>query len=605
MKTLTRNLALGLLLASTLSLSGCAGFPLSSSAAVSDLLATTKATAACSYQPISYGQTVNGSLSTTDCVDSSVSGDISYADYYQFTATAGDKIYIQLSSSSIDPWLMLIYPSGNYASDNNGGGGTTARIPATSGYYSLPESGTYTIVASTYYYDASTGSYALMLAKEGSPASSALGSLLTIIEYYNSDLKHYFMTSDPLEAVGIDQGAAGPGWSRTGYSIKAYSRINPPSGTSAVCRFYGTPGKGPNSHFFTASAGECAIVKQDPGWFYEGIPFYVQPKNGTSCPAGTFPLYRAYNNRFAYNDSNHRFSTDYAVYQQMIANGWVGEGMVMCVNAASSSGSQTEREVRQMVDDTLSIITGAGGSGVTALFSDIFSALSNPSSTCPQATSNPPLTGLQSFPPSLTISANYGTGCTSSTGSSMSGSATLALSNLAMSQASSGAPINVSGNFSLTLNKVKKNGVLLGNGQLTGDLNLAISLSSSSGQSSGTANIQFTNLVLSTGTLINGTVSLAIASNTQQNSSVNITTSAGPVILSLQLTENSSGAAIMNTTSAGTVRNYSTQISNLQLSPKTCANYPVGGTITFAKGGQTSTVTFNASCDGSYNYVGP
>lgn len=591
MKTSIRGLALGTLLASALSLS-----------------ATSVDAAACAYQTIAYGQTVNGSLSTTDCTDDYADGSIYYIDYYQFTGTAGDKIYIQQTSSSIDPWLMLIYPSGNYSTDNNGGGGTTARIPAASGYYTLPESGTYLLGASNYDPPLATGSYTLQLVKEGSPSSTSQGSLLTVIEFYNSNYKHYFMTSDPLEAVGIDQGSAGPAWSRTGYTFKAFSRVNPPANTNAVCRFYGTPGVGPNSHFFTARAGECALVKTDPHWTFEGNPYYSVPVVGNSCSAGTVPLYRAYNNRFdIYNDANHRFTTSQTVYQEMIAQGWIGEGIVMCVNATSSSGSATEQAVRQMVDNTLTIITGAGGAGITTQLESILSSLSNPaSSTCPVVTSDPPISNLETLPPSLTVSLNYGTGCTASDGSTMSGGVTLQLSNLSLSAASSSSPITVSGNFSLVLDKLRKNWVLLGNGQVAGNANLAISLSSSSGQSSGSLNIQLTNLVLSTGTLINGTVALTVASNTQQNASINLSTSNGPIVLALQLTENSSNDVItVNSTSPGTVGNYSAQISNLQMNPAVCENYPVGGTISFTKSGQTSTVTFNGSCDGNYSYTGP
>ena len=36
------------------------------------------------------------------------------------------------------------------------------------------------------------------------------------------------------------------------------------------------------------------------------------------------------NNRFAFNDSNHRFTTDLGVYNSMIGQAWVGEGIVMC-----------------------------------------------------------------------------------------------------------------------------------------------------------------------------------------------------------------------------------------------------------------------------------
>lgn len=587
MKTSIYNLAPGILLASALALSA------------------TNVDAACAYQSISYGQTVNGSLSTTDCTDD-VNGYLFYADYYQFTGTAGDKIYIQQSSSSIDPWLMLIYPSGTYTTDNDGGGGTTARIPATSGYYTLPESGTYILEASSYV-SGTTGNYTLQLVKE---TSTSTAPSLTVMEFYNTTLNHYFMTADTAEAAGIDNGAAGPGWIRTGYTFKAYPSTSAPAGSAAVCRFYGTPGKGPNSHFYTADSGECAGVKTDPGWFYEGIAYYSLLPGTSGCATGTVPLYRNYNNRWMYNDSNHRFTTDYNAYQQMIAKGWAAEGVVMCVGAGTTGttpgGSATEQEIRQMVNNTLSIVTGAGGAGMTALFGDIFSALSNPASTCPQVTSTPPLTNLNALPPSITLNANYAAGCTASNGSSMSGSATLALSNLTLSQTVSNGPINVSGNFSLTLNDVKQNGVLMGSGQISGNANLVISLNSSTGQSSGTANIQLNNLILSTGASINGTVAITIASNTQQNVGINLTTSSGPIVLNLQITESTiSDVITVNTTSTGTVGNYSTQINNLQLNPSVCKNYPVGGTISFTKNSQTSTVTFNGSCDGNYTYTGP
>lgn len=133
------------------------------------LLSTTNAGAACAYQSIAYGQTVNGSLSTTDCTDD-VNGVIFYADYYQFSGTAGDKIYIQQSSTSIDPWLMLIFPSGNFTYNDDGGGGTTARIPPASGYYALPESGTYLLEA-TSAISRTTGPYTLVLAKQAAAAT--------------------------------------------------------------------------------------------------------------------------------------------------------------------------------------------------------------------------------------------------------------------------------------------------------------------------------------------------------------------------------------------------------------------------------------------------
>ena len=42
------------------------------------------------------------------------------------------------------------------------------------------------------------------------------------------------------------------------------------------------------------------------------------------------PIYRAYSNRAAQNESNHRYATDLVFYNALIALGWSGEGVVMC-----------------------------------------------------------------------------------------------------------------------------------------------------------------------------------------------------------------------------------------------------------------------------------
>jgi hypothetical protein len=150
-------------------------------------------------------------------------------------------------------------------------------------------------------------------------------STATVYEFYNTTLNHYFRTAVAEEATAIDNGAAGPGWQRTGLNFVAYV---PGAGAgNDVCRFYNRTA---NTHFFTADADECAQVKLDPGWHYEELSFRIQQPVAGACPEGTIPVYRNYNNRFAFNDSNHRFTTSPTVYDQMKAQGWVGEGVVMC-----------------------------------------------------------------------------------------------------------------------------------------------------------------------------------------------------------------------------------------------------------------------------------
>lgn len=161
---------------------------------------------------------------------------------------------------------------------------------------------------------------------------------IEVVEFYNSVLNHYFVTGGAGEIASIESGGAGPGWSRTGDQFKAYGSAAP--GSQPVCRFYGNPAidpatglrRGPNSHFYTINAAECEFVKQnDPGWVYEGIAFYAYPlQTGGGCATGQVPVYRAYNQRWQVNDSNHRYSTSLATYNQMVAQGWSGESVVLC-----------------------------------------------------------------------------------------------------------------------------------------------------------------------------------------------------------------------------------------------------------------------------------
>ena len=173
------------------------------------------------------------------------------------------------------------------------------------------------------------GDYGLLFKLEAD--GSALAPSVSVTEFYNTTLNHYFITADPDEAAAIDGGAAGPGWQRTGRGFRAWSAaLGIPPDAQPVCRFYGTPGKGPNSHFYTADPAECDVVRGDPGWRFEGIAFYsIMPIAG-GCPVGMQKVFRAYNNRFAQNDSNHRYTTNAAIYQLMQNQGWLPEGVVLC-----------------------------------------------------------------------------------------------------------------------------------------------------------------------------------------------------------------------------------------------------------------------------------
>lgn len=153
-----------------------------------------------------------------------------------------------------------------------------------------------------------------------------------VVEFYNTHLDHYFITADANEAAGIDGGSAGPGWSRTGYTFKS-------GGDTPVCRFYGSLSPGPNSHFYTVDPGECNFLKElqastpatEKRWNFESLDFFSTPSTNGACPGGMAPVYRAYNNGFARGvDSNHRITGSPAALQEVVARGWIDEGVVMC-----------------------------------------------------------------------------------------------------------------------------------------------------------------------------------------------------------------------------------------------------------------------------------
>ncbi|MEO5694045.1 MAG: hypothetical protein ABIQ72_13045 [Usitatibacter sp.] len=159
-----------------------------------------------------------------------------------------------------------------------------------------------------------------------------VGEEVVAREFHNDILDHYFVAAGQDEIDIIQNGGAGPGWHLTGESFKVMPTASQARGpTAPVCRFYGGLSGGPNSHFFTASAEECALVKSRGGWYYEGIGFYIRPVDGTGvCPDGYLSVNRAYNNGFVRNDSNHRFSTSNSSVRALESQGWTVEGTVMC-----------------------------------------------------------------------------------------------------------------------------------------------------------------------------------------------------------------------------------------------------------------------------------
>lgn len=178
----------------------------------------------------------------------------------------------------------------------------------------------------------------------GTTATSAItAGLPRAVEYFNSANGHFFMTASASDANLLDQGVAGPIWARTGNTFSVWPASSSEPGTVEVCRFYS---HGVDSHFFTAKAADCQWLRDFErdlraqasaqgvdfrGWGYEGIAFRAKlPDAAGQCPAGTEPVYRAYNNRHELNDPNHRFTPWLPDIEVLQAKGWVYEGVAMC-----------------------------------------------------------------------------------------------------------------------------------------------------------------------------------------------------------------------------------------------------------------------------------
>jgi len=145
---------------------------------------------------------------------------------------------------------------------------------------------------------------------------------IDVIEFHHAELDHYFMSASAADIDALDSGRF-PGWTRTGLTFKA--RPVAAQGTSPVCRFYLPPPL--DSHFYSASASECAAVAAKwPQFVLEASDVFdiaLPDAASGACPALTIPVYRLFNGRV---DANHRYTTDAAVKAQMIARGYVAEG---------------------------------------------------------------------------------------------------------------------------------------------------------------------------------------------------------------------------------------------------------------------------------------
>jgi hypothetical protein len=138
------------------------------------------------------------------------------------------------------------------------------------------------------------------------------------VEYFHTVFAHFFVTADPDEIAGLDAGAFGGVFVRTGETWNVWTAAS--SSGVGVCRFFTTPGTfgTRSSHFYTPDPTECNGLKLNPNWIYEKIAGRVALPSGGVCPAGTQALYRLYNNGIT-GAPNHRYTKSLTIRNQMIS----------------------------------------------------------------------------------------------------------------------------------------------------------------------------------------------------------------------------------------------------------------------------------------------
>jgi hypothetical protein len=449
------------------------------------------------------------------------------------------------------------------------------------------------------------------------PGSSAAGAKalptaaqVTVTEFYHPAFNHYFITAYADEAAHLAAGGLPP-WIPTGHTFKVWG--GPDQGITNVCRFFSATFAPRSSHFYSNNPDECPGLSAGGVWQLESsAAFFMMPTATGSCPSGTMPLYRLYNDGKS-GAPNHRYTIQTSVRTTMIAAGWLPEGMgsngvFACVPLTGTApppppnASAFQVEVTGYVNTLLNLASGdvVDADKLGVVLDSALAALMNPASTCPVVTSTPPLASLTTLPPNLTIDFDYGDGCTVQEGTTsvtLSGNVVLSLSNVILTDA------NLSGTVAATFNNVKVDGVLVANGTVRAAANLAFS--AATGATSGPIDVTLTNFLLPDGLGISGTLGINLNSTGATMVTTDLVTSPNNVAVRLNasVVPAADGSVLVNTTGASTVGAYAVQVSGLRIDADVCTTGAIGGTVSFSQSGRTGTFTFDSSC--SYTYSGP
>ena len=191
--------------------------------------------------------------------------------------------------------------------------------------------------------------------ERGSDATTVLGALYygpltrfsttaqnvarTVVEYYSRTAKRFFITGRPNEIALLDAEPAS--FTRTGMQFSAETATVRSNDTTRapICRFYAPPeAGGSNTHFYGRDS-DCTFLKRFTTLRYEGYDFRAGlPDSSGMCPSALpQPVYRLFNQATASNDGNHRYVVSDTRKNEMLAAGWVGEGIAFCTASVTDS----------------------------------------------------------------------------------------------------------------------------------------------------------------------------------------------------------------------------------------------------------------------------
>ncbi len=160
--------------------------------------------------------------------------------------------------------------------------------------------------------------------------------VMPVVQYFHQGFQHYFITADENEQVALDSGRFA-GWtlSEIDYfnDVGKYGFWRSAAGHVPVCRFFSASFAPRSSHFYTADAAECELVKRNAAWQYEGVVGYVsEARAGGTCSEGV-PLHRLYNGGRD-GAPSHKYTANPGVMQSLTQyDGWIYEGVMGCVPA--------------------------------------------------------------------------------------------------------------------------------------------------------------------------------------------------------------------------------------------------------------------------------